>query len=98
MYGSKRLPFVAFASAFATNGKLLANISCKEVCCSVEMIYTWLDFDWFYAPDMGGHFWAFVFFVSERVVVVPIEPRKGGAIEIFCDICPNLKEKSMERV
>ena len=41
MQGSKRLLFVAFASAFAANGKLLANISCKEVCCSVEMIYAW---------------------------------------------------------
>ena len=47
---------------------------------------------------MGGHFWAFVFFVSERVVVVHIEPRKGGAAEIFRDISPNLKEKSRERV
>ena len=57
-----------------------------------------LVLDWFYAPNMGGHVWAFVFFVSKRVVVVPIEPRKGGAVEIFCDICPNLKEKLMERV
>ena len=62
------------------------------------MLGCWLVLDWFYAPDMGGHFWAFVFFVSERVVVVPIEPRKGGAAEIFRDISPNLKEKSMERV
>ena len=42
MQGSKRLLFVAFASAFAANGKLLANAYRKEVCRSVEMIYAWL--------------------------------------------------------
>ena len=42
MYGSKRLIFVAFASAFTANGKLLANANCKEVCSSEEMVYDWI--------------------------------------------------------
>lgn len=49
---------VVFASAFL-NGKLHASASCKEVCSRVEMIYDWI-LDWFYTPDMGGYFWAFV--------------------------------------
>ena len=42
MHESKGLLFVAFASAFAANGKLLANANCKEVCSSVEMVYDWI--------------------------------------------------------
>lgn len=55
MHGSERLLFVALASTFAANGKLLAYASCKEVYSDVDMIYDWIV-DWFYAPDMGGHF------------------------------------------
>ena len=57
----------------------------KRYVVVIEMFNTCIAFvDWFYAPDMGGHFWAFVFFdVGVRIVVFPIEPRKGGAAEIF---------------
>ena len=59
----------------------------KRYVVVIEMFNTCIAFvDWFYAPDMGGHFWAFVFFVFGRIVVVPIEPRKGGAAEFFRDI------------
>ena len=40
----------AFAPNSHQNGKLLAKTSCKEVCSSVEMIYSACML----SPDMGG--------------------------------------------
>lgn len=80
--------FVTFASAFTSNSKLLANASCKKVCSRVKMIYDWIV-DLFYAPDLGGHFWAFVLVDLRCFVVFPIEPRKGGATDILRDLSQN---------
>ena len=52
--------------------------------------------DWFYAPDMGGRFWAFVLVDLGEFMVFPIKPRKGGAAEIFRNPSQNSKENSMK--
>ena len=40
----------------------------KRYVVVIEMFNTNIAFvDWFYTPDMGGHFWAFVFLMWERV-------------------------------